>query len=310
MNELNSSNQTKLVGLDKYILELISLFNKNRLPSKILLSGPKGIGKSTLAYHFINYILSLDEEFKYDLEKFQINENCRTFKTIQNKSNLNFTLIDIDDDKKFIDINQIRDLILNLSKSSFNNKPRFVLIDNIEFLNTNSVNALLKILEEPTKNVYFILINNNKRILSTLTSRCINFKISLTHNNCLEISNKLLNDQLNNLINKDLINFYLTPGNIFKLIKFGEINNYDLMKINLNQLLIKIIEEHQYKKYKGLKFLFFDLIEYYFRSLNDTFSSRVHEKYSYFLKRISDTKRFNLDEESLFIEFKEKVLNG
>ena len=57
-------------------------------------------------------------------------------------------------DKKFIDINQIRSLNINLNKSSFNNKPRFVLIDNIEFLNKNSINALLKILEEPNENVH------------------------------------------------------------------------------------------------------------------------------------------------------------
>ena len=60
------------------------------------------------------------------------------------KSNPNFISIDINDDKKSIDINQIRNLILTLNKSSFNKKPRFVLIDNIELLNINSVNALLK----------------------------------------------------------------------------------------------------------------------------------------------------------------------
>ena len=65
--------------------------------------------------------------------------------------------------EKNIDISQIRNLILNLSKSSFNNKPRFVLIDNIELLNNNSTNSLLKILEEPGENIYFILINNNKK---------------------------------------------------------------------------------------------------------------------------------------------------
>ena len=81
--------------------------------------------------------------------------------------------------KKNIDINQIRDLIVKLNKSSFNNKPRFVLIDNIEYLNINSINALLKILEEPNDNIIFILINNNKKVLPTLLSRCINFKISL-----------------------------------------------------------------------------------------------------------------------------------
>ena len=59
-------------------------------------------------------------------------------------------------------------MILTLNKSSFNTKPRLVLIDNIELLNINSVNALLKIVEEPNDNIYFILINNNKKILPHL----------------------------------------------------------------------------------------------------------------------------------------------
>ena len=44
-----------------------------------------------------------------------------------------------------------------LEKSSFNNKPRVILIDNIENLNLNSINAILKILEEPSENIFFIL---------------------------------------------------------------------------------------------------------------------------------------------------------
>jgi DNA polymerase-3 subunit delta' len=38
-------------------------------------------------------------------------------------------------------------------------------------------------------------------------------------------------------------------------------------------------------------------------------SKNINIKYSYFLRRISDTKTFNLDEDSLFMEFEEKVLN-
>ena len=49
-------NQTKLFGLEKYLKELIRLKNDNNLPNKILFSGQKGIGKSTLAYHFINFV--------------------------------------------------------------------------------------------------------------------------------------------------------------------------------------------------------------------------------------------------------------
>ena len=159
--------------------------------------------------------MSENEDQKYDLSNFEINSNSSTFKTILNGSNSNLIIIDINSDKKLIDINQIRDLIRNLNKSSFNNKTRFVLIDNIEFLNTNSINALLKVLEEPNHNVHFILINNNKRVLPTLLSRCINYKIHLTNKECLQISNQLLSDSLENSINKDLISYYFTPGDIY-----------------------------------------------------------------------------------------------
>ena len=310
MMDINPYNQTRLLGLDKYISELINLFEKEILPNKILLSGLKGIGKSTLAYHLVNYSLSKDEDFSYDKINFKINENNQSFKTIQNKSNPNFILIDILADKKSIDINQIRNLILNLNKSSFNKKPRFVLIDNIEYLNTNSVNALLKIIEEPTDNVYFILINNNKKILSTLLSRCINFKIFLTNNECLEISKNLLDDKLHNLINEDLRNYYLTPGNTHQLVSFAKNNNYDLANSDLKKFLKFIIKDNQYKKNIQIKYLFFDLIEYYFRKINLSFTSTIYDKYIYFIKKISDTKKFNLDKESIFLEFEDDVLNG
>ena len=55
MNKLEPFNQLNLFGLDKFFLELIKLYEKNSFPNKLLLNGPKGIGKSTLAYHFINY---------------------------------------------------------------------------------------------------------------------------------------------------------------------------------------------------------------------------------------------------------------
>ena len=39
-------------------------------------------------------------------------------------------------------------------------------------------------------------------------------------------------------------------------------------------------------------------------------SPQIYDNYSYFLKKISDTRKFNLDEESLFMEFEEEILNG
>ena len=310
MSDLEPQNQTKLYGLDKFISELVNLNFCHNLPNKILLSGLKGIGKSTLAYHFINYVLSQDEEYSYNLKDFEIDPNSRTFKTILNKSNTNFTLIDIDQDKKSIDINQIRKLISNLNKSSFNEKPRFVLIDNIEYLNNNSVNALLKILEEPNFNIFFFLINSNKKILPTLSSRCINFKINISNAESQFITEKLLNTKLNEVISTDLLNHYSTPGNTYNLVKFGEINNYNLVNLDLTNLLKKLINDNHFKKNKLIRNMIFELIEFYFNKINISSTKKVFDKYNYFLKRISNTKIYHLDEESLFLEFKEEILNA
>ena len=310
MNNLKPVNQTYLFGLHQYLQELIELDKKKCLPNKILLSGQKGLGKSTLAYHFINYILSKDEEYKYDMSNFVINEENHSFKTTLNKSNPNLIIIDIDQEKKMIDINQIRELLSNLQKSSFNNKPKFILIDNIEFLNVNSINALLKVIEEPSLNIYFILINNNKKILSTLISRCINFRIYLTHEKNLEIAEKLIQNKLNEVINDELINYYSTPGNIFNLFNFARNNKYDLKNTNLKEFLKMVIKNNDYKKSEEIKFIIFDFIELYFNKLNLSISTKLNEKYHYFLGRISNTKKFNLDYETLFMEFEEQILNG
>ena len=310
MIDIEPINQKTLFGLDKYILHFINLYEKNKFPNKILLSGLKGIGKSTLAYHFINYVLSKDEKTYYDKTNFRINENSKTFKTIKNKSNQNFILIDVKSDKKFIEIGQIRDLISNLNKSTFNAKPKFILIDNIEFLNLNSINAILKILEEPSSNIYFILINNNKNILPTLSSRCINYKISISNAECLNISENIFNEKLENFINKDILNYYFTPGNIYDLINYTQNNEYNLKDTKLKQFLKLIINDKLYKKNPSIKLILNNLIEFYFRKINHTISSNIYNKYSYFLKRISDTRRFNLDEETLFMEFEKEILNG
>ena len=48
---------TKLYGYSDFFSSLNSIYEKKTLPNKIIFSGNKGIGKSTFAYHFINFIL-------------------------------------------------------------------------------------------------------------------------------------------------------------------------------------------------------------------------------------------------------------
>ena len=307
---LKPSTQKNLFEHNDEFTNLVNLHSKNKLPNQILLSGERGIGKCTLAYHFINYVLSLDENYSYDLNNFEINNENKSYKLTQNKTNPNLNLIDVNDDKKNIDINQIRDLILNLNKSSFNSKPRFVLIDNIDLLNINSINALLKILEEPNDNIIFILINNNKKVLPTLKSRCLNFKISLTYVQSINIINKILNKNIFDSVSKELINFYSTPGELYKLVNFSSENDINLDSISLKEFISLIISKKYYKKESSIKNLIYSMIEYYFRMNTSINNTKLIKFHNYFLNKINNTKKFNLDEESLFIEFEDIILNG
>ena len=106
------SDRKQLVGLspinksDK-IEEGQHIVKINKLPNKLLLSGQKGIGKSTLAYHLVNYALSKDEEFNYDVKNFEINRENKSYKLTINGSNPNINVIDTLFEKKTIDIDPV-----------------------------------------------------------------------------------------------------------------------------------------------------------------------------------------------------------
>ena len=308
---LKPSENTKIYGMENFFNELVGLYKQKKIPNKILLSGKKGSGKSTLAYHLINYILSENEEHNYNLENFSINKNNRSYKLLQNSSHPNFYLIDLLTEKKSIDVGQIREMINYTNKSTFNNMARFILIDNVENLNKNSVNALLKIIEEPNENVFFILINNNEKlILPTLKSRCLTFKINLTFNQSMNVSNKILKKNLFDLINYDLISHYNTPGEIVNLINFSKDKNIDLRDYTLINFLNLLIDNGHYKKNKFVKNLLVNFIELFFLKeykVSSTKKSLLNFYYN-FISKIHNTEKFNLDEESLFLEFKSKLL--
>ena len=86
-------------------------------------------------------------------------------------------------------------------------------------------------------------------------------------------------------------------------------NDYDLINTNLENFLATMINNKHYKKNKLISFMIFDFIEFYFNKVSFSFSANIFDKYSYFLKRINNTKNFNLDEESLFLEINSKLLN-
>ena len=310
--ELKSYNQKQLFNFDNILLNIINLYDKKKLPNKILFSGPKGTGKATLAYHLVNYVFSKKEEFPYDVNKFKINDLNKSYKLILNNSHPNFHLIDVLTDKKIIEISQIRQMINYANKSAFNNRERIVLIDNAENLNLNSLNALLKIVEEPNENIIFIIIfDNTKKILNTLKSRCLKFNLFLTFDQSIETVNTIIEKNVYDLISKDLINHYNTTGDFINLINFSLLSKIDLSEISLKNFLINLIDEKHYKKDGFIKNNIYKYVEFYLLNLMKFKPSRnkITSLYKNFIHKIHDLKKFNLDEESFFIEFKTKVLD-
>ena len=150
-----------------------------------------------------------------------------------------------------------------------------------------------------------LLINNCVKILSTLKSRCLEFKITLSNLESLNVAKKLIDTNIDEQINKDLINYYFTPGKIYNLIKFSNEFDIDIKNLGLKDLIYLIIDQRYYKKDSSIRYLIFELIEFYLRyNLNSKFST-----YNYFIRKIENLKRFNLDQESFFLELKSKMLN-
>ena len=308
---IEPQNNINLIGYNKIFLELKNLFDNNILPNKIIFSGCSGIGKSTLAYHLINYIFSKNEDNKYDSKNNLILSSNKSYNLILNNSHPNFFLITNDEDKKNIQISKIREMINFTNKSSFNNNCKIILIDNIEYLNVNSVNALLKVIEEPNDNIFFFLIHNSKtKILDTLKSRCIKFNLHLDNEKKLQIINTITNSKFYNDLNNDFKNIYNSPGDIISLYNFLTNNNIDL-NISIDELLKLIIEKKLYKKDLFVKDrlsffieLFFNKNLLYLKSKNN-----IYNLYKYFLSKIDDCNKYNLDFENILIEINGKLLN-
>ena len=218
-NIFNPMNSLQLFGLKEYFINFVNLYKNKKLPKIILLSGDKGIGKFTLSFHLVNYILSSNSKFPYNYEKLMINIDSPFYKKILLNIQENFNYIGNNYSKK-IGIEDIRSIKKKFNNTPLNSLPRFTILDDVELLNINTANALLKFIENPSTFDFFILINNKKsKIIETLKSRSLETKIFLDHKKQEEVFNNLV--KVLNIKSHFSHNFkrYTTPG---MLIKFSE----------------------------------------------------------------------------------------
>ena len=85
-----------------------------------------------------------------------------------------------------------------------------------------------------------------------------------------------------------------------------------MKKFSLSNFLSLLINEKYYKKDEFMKSYIFNFIEIYFLKIfsKSTYKNDVINFYSKFIRKVNDTTKFNLDQDSLFMELKSKILNG
>ena len=304
LNIIEPKAQLKLYGYKNYFSDFIKIFKSNKLPNVMLLSGLKGSGKATFAYHFINYILSDNENDKYSIENLEINSQNSTFHLIQNFTHPNFYLIENEVSKDEIKIDQVRELIKFLNKSNISKDIKIILLDNVESLNLNSSNALLKALEEPNNSTYFFLIHNDTSYIPhTIKSRSLQFRFHFSCDQKKNIFNQISKDY-NLDIHDNIISEFLrfeSPGNLLRyLLSFGypdnSISNNDLI------FILSLIDKYRNKTDSNMLNFILLLIENFYNKLVLKNVNKIN-LYSKNKRKISnlvnDMKKFNLDKKNL-----------
>ena len=168
--------EKKIFGHDNQFLFLEKVFDK-KLSDSWLFFGPEGIGINSLCKNFIIKNL-IKRIFDKKIKEFN---QLNPFEKKKLKNCYSSCLFEFNNDVvKTAGINEIRSLLKKISLTNYSEKvPNYMIVNNIELLNKNSHNALLKSIEEPPKNTYIFLIAHNLYTLpKTITSRCkkIEFK--------------------------------------------------------------------------------------------------------------------------------------
>jgi len=301
----DSKSSLSLFGLQEHFKFISNLYLNQNLPKVLMFSGEKGSGKATLVNHFL---YSVFDTKNYNLNKFILSDKSIFQNQFHNNIFSNIIYIS-GADFKTIKIEDIRNLKIKILQSTISNKDRFIIFDDIELFNNNSLNALLKILEEPSKKNYFFLINNkSKTLLKTIKSRALEIKIILNQSQRLDIINKLVDSFKLELI-LDPKSTQLSPGNFVKfnyICKECDINPLDNFVENLSLLL------NLYKKNKNIVFinLIFFITDYYFKYLkeNKLFNNdKVFTTKNYIFENLNSFILYNINENSLINNVSQKL---
>jgi DNA polymerase III subunit delta' len=154
---------SQIIGHNTQIENLRFAVVENKLPHALIFSGPQSIGKKKVAMALAQMLVCED---KSTIDACGVCGSC-----LRVEKNQSENLKIISPDGAAIKAEQVRDVLDYLSLSNFN-KNRVIIFDQAHLMNPTAANSLLKTLEEPNPNVYFILLGPEvSNFMTTIKSR-------------------------------------------------------------------------------------------------------------------------------------------
>ncbi len=175
-----------LLGQTNAETAFLDAFNTGRMHHGWLITGPRGVGKATLAWRIAQFLLTQPSHADDGLfgappppETLDVPEDHPVAQRIAALSEPHlFLLRRAVDEKKgtlktVITVDEVRKLKGFFALSATDGGRRVVIVDAADEMNVNAANALLKLLEEPPEDAVLLLISHQpSRLLPTIRSRC------------------------------------------------------------------------------------------------------------------------------------------
>lgn len=171
-----------LIGQDVLVQTLTNAVNSNRLANAFLLTGIRGVGKTTTARIIARVLNCIGEDGKGGptVTPCGICSNCVSIKESRHPDILEM------DAASRTGVDDIREIIENSKYLPTSARYKIYIIDEVHMLSKNAFNALLKTLEEPPAHVKFIFATTEiRKIPITILSRCQRFDLRRIENDTL-----------------------------------------------------------------------------------------------------------------------------
>lgn len=184
--ELSPKSNPDLLGHEAVEAALLADFNAGRMPHALILSGPSGIGKATLAYRIARFLFKQGAGQEAGLfgepEKpttLHVSAEDPVFRRVVSGGHADLVVVERELDEKKgklkqdIPVDNVRDIKHKLHSKAAEGGWRVAIVDSAEYLNATGQNALLKVLEEPPSKTLLILTTSQPgSFLPTIRSRC------------------------------------------------------------------------------------------------------------------------------------------